>query len=121
MEYISKEDALCAINSFAPNDWMDVKKAEDAINSISSPWVKAVDRMPEVGQKVLVYWKRTVFTSTPNEYTSEYITTAKYAKCDDPEENVFGQLCWVSAWDGEVIYAPISHWMPMPDVPNWEE
>ena len=121
IEYISKEDALCAINSFSPNDWMDIKKAEDAINDISSPWVKCSDRMPEVGQKVLVAWKRTVFIGQPNEITSEYITTAQYDKCDDPEESAFGTYCWISCWDGEVIHSPITHWMIMPAYPKWED
>lgn len=130
---INLSEALDVCSAYCPDDdgtcskaGEDLRDMLDELESLQTykqeqDWIKCSDRMPEVGQKVLVAWKRTVFTGTNHETTTKHMTTAVYDKCKDTEADKYGQLCWIHPWDGEPIYSPISHWMPMPDFPVWEE
>ena len=87
-------------------------------------WIKCSDRMPEVGEPVIVAWKNTVFKDCKfhREISHEYMQMAIWDYCDDPDEEAYGEYTWLNAWDKTPMYANhVTHWKPRPDFPIWED
>lgn len=96
-------------------DW-NVRPHEDVFDAIKSAiavrmhavpkaegWVSVKDRMPETRHAVLVYTPhhKNIWAATMHEDGNWYIWSPNYRILLDPD------------W-----YGPITHWMPLPEVPE---
>lgn len=63
-------------------------------------WISVKDRLPEIGDTVL-------FTGV-NNYGNRWLLA---------QRGWFGGTFWIRD-DGETIYVPVTHWMPLPEQPE---
>lgn len=68
-------------------------------------WISCSERLPEIFEHVLI-----IYLGFEGE---KYITIAYM----DDEENACD---WCSDWNGDVIDAKVTHWMPLPEPPESE-
>lgn len=74
-------------------------------------WISVKDRLPEIGQRVLVYQKSGVFGG--NEIEITYRIDEFY----ESSEEINNQI----VWDGQGMCNDIHHWMPLPEPPVSDE
>lgn len=76
-----------------------------------SKWIKVEDRLPEIGQEVLMRVKvcnRFVVIEGSRRYEKD-----EWVDCFCSRKNF-------KAWDGELCY-PVTHWMPLPELPKEDD
>jgi hypothetical protein len=59
-------------------------------------WISVNDRLPEIGDKVLIYCSS----------QGQLIAYLSYEKQ------------WIHVFDGSYLYLNITHWMPLPEPPS---
>ena len=66
-------------------------------------WIPCSDKLPEIFEHVMIVYL---------DFAGKKNITIAYR---DDEENACD---WCSDWDGEVIDAKVTHWMPLPELPE---
>ena len=136
-DYLIKlSEALGVCLAYCPDDdgtcskaGEDLRNMLDELESLQTykqeqDWIKCSDRMPEVGETVIVAWKHTVFKDCKynHEISNEYMQMAIWDYCNDPDEEAYDDYTWLNAWDKKPVYANnITHWKPIPNFPIWDE
>ena len=105
----STDEVLCAIASQINGLQTTAKYATDSTDSAKfcdcCDWIPCSDRLPEMFVSVLI-----VYLS----YKGDKNITIAYM---DDEEN---SCDWCSDWNGDVIDAKVTHWMPLTEPPESE-
>ena len=133
-DLISRQDALAAVQKLhwvnveaeSPNPWdtdlstlrisMDVGAIRRAIKDVPAAqegWVSVKERLPELGQEVLVYAVGKI-----DGFIGEHV----YALCSRFVQRLFpsspGYERWSTPWEYFHTDYEITHWMSMPEPPK---
>lgn len=112
MDYIDRQAAIAALDEFAEGcrgslkagvAFAMVAMAKSVISGLPSPWVSVEDRHPDLLEDVLMAVR------ADDDHDDDYVTVGWYA--DNGERD-----WWTCVDDSESV----SHWMPLPDVPEVE-
>ena len=107
MRIINAENAV-VLNNLKERSTDEVLVAiASQINGLQTTnrWIPCSERMPAEFEDVLVVYL---------DFMGEKHITEAYM---EDEENAFD---WRSTWNGDVIDAKVTHWMPLPDAPKEE-
>ena len=72
-----------------------------------SEWIPVSERLPEVGQEVLVWYHRS--------YNVAYLQKMKPVKLQPPQFNNVEMFEWCF---GDFEDFDVTHWMPLPEAPK---